>query len=188
LKVRTITKYLRLACFWKCPLSLPADLFLFVFFFSLAACSGLHNKTERPMLQLPDGSKVFKEDSTVVSLDSGFNRTNRILYFEGKVFFTIAQNTDLPFVVRTKSLEITVSDSAIAIFSVDANDSSDSGGEEVDLLRGVLKISKSFHSETDSLPVIIRSGEMVMINRGIDLMESEKFDTTTWKQQVNAND
>jgi hypothetical protein len=48
-------------------------------------------------------------------------------------------------------------------------------GEEVDLLEGQLYIRKSYHSDLDSLPEELRSGDMLMINREIDLMEKEKM-------------
>ena len=47
-------------------------------------------------------------------------------------------------------------------------------GEEVDLLGGRLRVTKSYHSDTDSLPEELTAGDMVMINREIDLMEKEK--------------
>ena len=34
---------------------------------------------------------------------------------------------------------------------------------------------KSYHSDTDNEPEILAAGEMVMINREIDLMEKEKL-------------
>ena len=48
-------------------------------------------------------------------------------------------------------------------------------GEEVDLLDGRLRVTKSYHSDTDSLPEELAAGDMVMINREIDLMEKEKM-------------
>jgi transmembrane sensor len=48
-------------------------------------------------------------------------------------------------------------------------------GEEVDLLDGRLRVTKSYHSDTDSLPEELTAGDMVMINREIDLMEKEKM-------------
>ena len=34
--------------------------------------------------------------------------------------------------------------------------------------------TKSYHSQTDNEPELLTGGEMVMINRDIDLMEKEK--------------
>ena len=72
--------------------------------------------------QLPDGSKIFKDDSTLVRIDSGFNRTNRILYLKGKSVFEVHGAEDKPFIIRTRLLEITVSDESQAVFGIDASD------------------------------------------------------------------
>ena len=48
-------------------------------------------------------------------------------------------------------------------------------GEEVDLLAGQLTIRKSYHSDLDSVAEELTSGDMLMINREIDLMEKEKM-------------
>jgi transmembrane sensor len=48
-------------------------------------------------------------------------------------------------------------------------------GEEVDLLTGRLTIRKSYHSDLDSASEELGSGDMLMINREIDLMEKEKM-------------
>jgi ferric-dicitrate binding protein FerR (iron transport regulator) len=186
--MRTITKYIRPACFW-----IRRDLFLskisfFCLFYFLMACSGGPRNTYRVSEQLPDGTKVFKDDLTIIRLDSGFNHTNRKLYLNGKSVFEVRYAEDRPFIIRTRYLEITVRDSSTAVFSIDASDTTEGGGEEVDLLRGTLKVAKAYRSTGDNEPVIIRSGEMVMVNRGIDLIENEKFDTTIWKHQHNAND
>jgi hypothetical protein len=48
-------------------------------------------------------------------------------------------------------------------------------GEESDLLDGKLRVTKSYHSDTDNEPEVLGAGDMVMINREIDLMEKEKM-------------
>jgi transmembrane sensor len=187
LKIRTITKYFTLACFLNRHILLVSRISFCVFFF-LMGCSDNPRTAHRKTEQLSDGSKIFKDDSTLVRLDSGFNRTNRILYFKGKSVFEVHHAEDKPFIIRTKLLEICVCDSSNAVFSIDASDITENGGEEVDLLYGALKVAKAYHSDSDNEPVIIRSGEMILVNKGIDLMENEKFDTTIWKHANYAND
>jgi hypothetical protein len=48
-------------------------------------------------------------------------------------------------------------------------------GEEADLVDGKLRVTKSYHSDTDNEPEELGAGDMVMINREIDLMEKEKM-------------
>lgn len=188
METRTITKYFTLACFWKQQQLYLTRISLFSLIFSLMACSESQRTMPRAGEQLPDGSKIFKDDSTVVRLDSGFNRTNRILYLKGKSVFEVHGAEDKPFIIRTRLLEIRVNDTLNAVFSIDASDTAESGGEEVDLLKGALKVAKAYHSNSDNEPVTIRSGEIIMVNKGIDLMENEKFDTMIWKHAHYAND
>ena len=188
MKIRTITKYFRLACFGNWRQLFFSKISSFSLFFFLMACSENQRTMHRTAEQLPDGSKIFKDDSTLVRIDSGFNRTSRILYLKGKSVFEVHGAEDKPFIIRTRLLEITVSDESQAVFGIDASDTTESGGEEVDLLNGELKVAKAYHSNSDNEPVIIRSGEMIMVNKGIDLMENEKFDTMIWKHAHYAND
>jgi transmembrane sensor len=48
-------------------------------------------------------------------------------------------------------------------------------------LSGKLNVKKSYHSDTDNEPEIVETGQMVMINRDIDLMEKEKLDSAELK-------
>jgi hypothetical protein len=48
-------------------------------------------------------------------------------------------------------------------------------GEQIDLLLGNARVKKSYHSDTDSTAEVLGPGEMVMINRDIDLLEKENM-------------
>jgi transmembrane sensor len=135
---------------------------------------------KRKAIQLPDGSSVLLNAHTVIRLAKGFNSDNRDVVLEGEAIFEVHAEAGKPFVIHTKQLQILVLGTK---FRVDAYP--DSAGEEVDLLSGRLKVMKSYHSTTDNEPEIVQAGEMVMINRDIDLMEKEKLDSTdlkTWKK------
>jgi hypothetical protein len=45
-------------------------------------------------------------------------------------------------------------------------------------------VIKSYHSDSDNEPVVLHSGEMVMINTDIDLMEKEKLDSVQLSDQT----
>jgi ferric-dicitrate binding protein FerR (iron transport regulator) len=93
----------------------------------------------------------------------------------------------MSFVVHTGNLVIDVLDSAgpdvsgaatsrpgyQAVFAVSAVRKQ--AGEETDVLQGRIRVTKAYHSDTDSLPEELMAGEMAMINREIDLMEKEKM-------------
>lgn len=127
-------------------------------------------------VKLPDGSDVVMSARTVIRISKGFNQSERDLDLDGEAIFTVNADAGRPFIVHTRNLQIQVLGT---LFRVDAYSSN--AGEEVDVLSGKLNVKKSYHSETDNEPEIIVSGEMVMINRDIDLMEKEKLDSTELK-------
>ncbi len=54
-------------------------------------------------------------------------------------------------------------------------------GEETLLLSGKIKVVKSYYSALDHDPYFLKDGDMVMMNKDIDLMEKETFDTKDLK-------
>ena len=127
---------------------------------------------------LPDGSKVVMSPHTVVRISKEFNKSERDLELDGEALFTVGSEGGKPFIVRTRNLQIQVR-GADTRFKVEAF--AKNAGEQVDLLSGKLKVIKSYHSDTDNEPEALGSGEMVMINRDIDLMEKEKLDSTEFR-------
>ncbi len=139
-------------------------------------------------LRLPDGSELVMKDSTLIRLFSGFNGSNRKIFLQGRAMFTVHPDSARPFIIHTGALRCMVMDTSVAIFTIAAEDSLNKGGEEVLLLTGTLRVMKSYPSKMDNEPILLRSGEMMMINKGIDLMETEKLDSAEWKQSAYAND
>jgi transmembrane sensor len=114
---------------------------------------------------------------TVVRISKEFNKSERDLELDGEALFTVGSETGKPFVVHTRNLQIQVlSGSRFKVEAFTKN-----AGEEADLLSGKLKVKKSYHSDTDNEPETLETGQMVMINRDIDLMEKEKLDSTELK-------
>jgi transmembrane sensor len=121
------------------------------------------------LFRLPYGGTVFLKPNSTIGLAKGFNKDNREISLDGEAFFELS-TTGAPVILKTKDLVIDVSQ---GVFRVDANRSS--SGEEVDLLEGRMRVRKSYRSDTDSATESLGPGEMVMINRDIDLMEKEKM-------------
>lgn len=146
---------------------------------------------------LPDNSRVLLMYGTVITLPKEFGKEGRDVDIDGEGVFLVRTSASKevgasgasgvpggmwgkPFVVHTGNLVIGVLDTAGqvrsgygAIFAVSAIRKQ--AGEETDLLHGRLRVTKSYHSDTDSLPEELTTGDMVMINREIDLMEKEKM-------------
>jgi transmembrane sensor len=136
----------------------------------------VNNSGGQQRIGLPDSSYVLISDGTVVVLGKDFGKGNRDLDLDGEGMFEVNEGAGRPFVVRTGNLVIELLDTLVRganTFRVDAVRKR--AGEEVDLLAGRLRVVKSYHSDTDNEPEILVAGEMVMINREIDLMEKEKL-------------
>jgi transmembrane sensor len=147
-------------------------------------------KTQR--VALPDGSHCLITTGTVIVLAKGFGKDNRDLDLDGEAMFEVnagagadagvkdgagsgsgsgaGSGAGRPFVVHTGNLRIEVLGTRFRVDAVRKRP-----GEEVDLLEGRLRVTKSYHSDTDNEPEVLSAGEMVMINREIDLMEKEKL-------------
>ncbi len=140
---------------------------------------------KRMKISLPDGTELVLHAGTTIRLSKGFGVKGGELWLEGEAMFDVHGDTISEmhgdegngFVIHTKNLRIEVQMSGRS--KVDAYP--DKSGEEVDLLSGKLKVTKSYHSDSDNEPELIQTGEMLMINRDIDLMEKEKMDGTEMK-------
>jgi ferric-dicitrate binding protein FerR (iron transport regulator) len=130
----------------------------------------VNNSGDAQWVTLPDNSRVKLNSGTEVVLGVGFANGNRVVDLDGEGMFEIRPVAGKTFVVTTKNLII---QAPAAKFVVDAVRSKP--GEEVDLLEGRLKIRKSYHSDLDSVAEDLSSGDMLMINREIDLMEKERM-------------
>jgi hypothetical protein len=146
-------------------------------------------------VKLPDGSHVVLMDGTTIVVSKGFGKEDRDVEIDGQGLFVVQAPGmgSKPFVVHTGNLIIQVLDTTgaggsagsgaggsvagtggwDARFAVEAVRKQP--GEESDLLDGKLRVTKSYHSDTDNEPEVLGAGDMVMINREIDLMEKEKM-------------
>jgi len=124
----------------------------------------------RQRVSLPDGSHVVLAPGTAIVLSKGFATGGREVELDGEGLFEVVGKVRQPFIVHTGNLLIEVLGTRFHIDAYRKN-----AGEQVDLLEGRLRVQKSYHSDTDNNPEVLVAGEMVMINRDIDLMEKEKL-------------
>ncbi len=136
------------------------------------------------------GTQVAMHPGTVLRIGEKFKQGERELWLDGDALFEVSAGNDgsgrkegtagagKPMVIHTGFLKIEVLEPR-SQFRVDAKKKE--AGEEADLLSGRLKVIKTYHSDTDNEADTIVTGEMVMINRDIDLMEKEKMDGTEMK-------
>jgi transmembrane sensor len=130
----------------------------------------INNSGDAEWVILPDNSHVKLNSGTTVVLGAKFVNGNRVVDLDGEAMFEVHVMPGKLFVVTTKNLLIVGPGMKFRVEAVRSRP-----GEEVDLLEGQLKISKSYHSDLDSVAEELGSGDMLMINREIDLMEKEKM-------------
>ncbi|HXB35214.1 MAG TPA: FecR domain-containing protein [Puia sp.] len=130
----------------------------------------VNNTGDAQWVTLPDSSRIKLGNGTTVILEAGFTNGARVVDLDGEAMFEVRERPGGSFVVMTRNLIIVGPGTQ---FRVDAVRSRP--GEEVDLVAGQLTIRKSYHSDLDSLPEVLNSGDMLMINREIDLMEKERM-------------
>lgn len=118
---------------------------------------------------LPDSTRIFILKGSTVTPAGNFPNPRQVSA-DGDLFFDIPAGKR-PFIVRTSLLVLTAT--GHCTFRVIAY--SKDGGEEVQVLDGTVKAEKSYHSDYPE-PDTLHGGQMVMINKSIDLMEKEDDD------------
>ncbi|HEV2481515.1 MAG TPA: FecR family protein [Puia sp.] len=131
--------------------------------------AGYHvGKGSGQTFHLPDGTVLVASPETTISLSKGYGKGNREIQLDGEARFDVTARPNWPMVIRTRDLVIEVLGTRFKV-----NAFRDKPGEEVDVLTGSLRVRKSYHSDTDNEPEVLKDGDMVMINHDIDLMEKE---------------
>lgn len=122
---------------------------------------------------LNSGSKLYKP----------INKRNDThdLYLDGDAFFKIDDSIDSPVVIHTGMLNLITSHSFFRVMAHQKDP-----GQTVEVLRGKMIAEKAYPSEFPDTE-LLQGGEMVMINRDIDLMEKETFDTTRLSSWLLGN-
>lgn len=154
-----------------------AVLILFSFFSATAQKAVTYTSpvaTTRKIV-LPDGTEVWMNVKSTLRLAGDFNVKNRTVFLSGDAFFKIKLSVSKLFVIRTAQLVLNSHGGSLRV------DAYPSPGEEADVLTGKVTARKSYHSSLDNSQYQLGPGEMVMINKEIDLIEKEKYDSTELK-------
>ncbi|WP_344977066.1 FecR family protein [Compostibacter hankyongensis] len=134
---------------------------------------------ERKTVWLPDSTRVILNSDSRLMIPADFNAERRVVELDGDAFFEVAAEERKPFIVRTGMLVVTVLGTAFRIAA-----HREDAGQRLELLRGKLKVQKGYPSEFDEAE-LLEGGDMILINRDIDLMEKETYDTTellSWRK------
>jgi len=99
---------------------------------STSVRTGLGQKSE---LTLPDGTRAWLNGGTKLSYPQSFNQDNRTVNLDGEAFFEVAENAEMPFIVRTDGLDVVVKGTAFDVSSY-----AEDGFVEVSLQRGKVEV------------------------------------------------
>ncbi|WP_222538518.1 FecR family protein [Pedobacter polysacchareus] len=126
---------------------------------------------ERMSITLADNSKVILNANSILKVPHGYNKDNRKVILLGAACFNISPNVKLPFSLESSDMKATVLGTSFYMRAYPHE-----SGQQVELLSGKLKVQKAYQSTLDNQPEILLPGDMVMLNRSVDLMEKETFD------------
>ena len=126
---------------------------------------------ERMSITLADNSKVILNANSILKVPHGYNKDSRKVVLLGSAYFDISPNAELPFSLESSDMKATVLGTSFYMRAYPHE-----SGQQVELLSGKLKVQKAYKSTLDNQPEILLPGDMVMLNRSVDLMEKETFD------------
>ncbi|WP_165806489.1 FecR family protein [Chitinophaga parva] len=109
----------------------------------------------RKTVLLPDGSVITLRTQSKVTLDTGFNQSNRCLTLEGEAFFDVQHAAARPFVVHTPHADITVLGTR---FNVSAYPGK---ATETALYRGQVSVQAQ-----GAAPVVLSAHEKLVVGNG----------------------
>ena len=131
---------------------------------------------QRVNLDLPDGSNVWLNAGTRMQYPVSFMKDKREVILDGEAYFDVKHNGDNPFVVRTKSMNVTV-------LGTEFNVSAYSGIEEfnIALLRGSVELNSSDRSGKYRM----KAGEQIFYREGKYVSaQIGNMDYFKWKEGV----
>lgn len=128
---------------------------------------------------LPDSSHIILNAASRLRYAGGFPDSNRLMAIDGDAFLMLKKSS-LPVTLHTGMLLITGQQAAFRIYA-----RSKSPGQSLEVLSGALQVAKAYPSDYPDTEQL-RAGDMVMINRDIDLMEKETFDTLQLKEWIDG--
>ncbi|MDR1407013.1 MAG: DUF4974 domain-containing protein [Tannerella sp.] len=76
----------------------------------------------KTQMRLQDGSIVWLNAGSRLQYDSGFGKTNRTCILSGEAYLEVEKNTDLPFIVKTDAVTVTVLGTRFNVHAYDNED------------------------------------------------------------------
>ncbi len=115
---------------------------------------------------LDDGSMLWLDEGSSISYDKGFGVDHRDLKMEGKVFFDVSRNEDLPFHISEDNLNVTVLGTSFTID--DENDS-------------VIVTSGKVQVESNNEKVLLVKNQKVKLDKGHLNTSKSESNSSNWR-------
>lgn len=126
-------------------------------------------KGEKGQLFLPDGTKVWLNSDTKVTMSNGFNTENRKIYLEGEAYFDVSKNDKHKFTVDVGGLDVVVYGTTFKVTALPK-----SPDVRVALHEGKVSI---LNSRTNQILAALLPDEEVVIQRNSYSVKKQKFDS-----------
>lgn len=129
-------------------------------------------------LKLEDGTEFFFRGDTRIEPAANYTQ-NREVAVDGDAFIRLPTGAD-PWILKTRLLVLKADGGTELRITAYWKET----GEQMEVLRGHVIARKSYPS-TQAEPEDLRDGDMILINRTIDLMEKERTDRAqleAWSQ------
>lgn len=98
---------------------------------------------KRVSLMLSDGTKMWVNSGTQVIFPAEFTGKQREIFLEGEIFLEVSHNKEIPFIVKTKEIDITVLGTQFNVSTLENKQSS-----EVVLVSGKVEITTKDQSKS----------------------------------------
>jgi ferric-dicitrate binding protein FerR (iron transport regulator) len=129
-----------------------------------------------------DGSKVTMKTGATLLVADDFGQSNRYVDFEGEGMFEIAPASGKPFIIHTSALLIEVLGTRFRLSAPPGEH-----GEDLNLFEGQLRVTKAYHSDIeDNDTLLMKTGDMLMINTDIDLMQNDPMSPEEIEKAENS--
>ncbi|MBK5720084.1 FecR family protein [Dysgonomonas sp. Marseille-P4677] len=125
-------------------------------------------KGEKGQLFLPDGTKVWLNSDTKVTLSNQFNVENRIVYLEGEAYFDVTKDEENKFIVRVDHLDVMVHGTTFKVAAY-----SESPDIKVSLQEGLVSI---LENNTNKILTELKPNQEVSINKNTRFLDRHTFD------------
>lgn len=124
-----------------------------------------HNGSKTKVV-LPDGSKVWLNSGSHLTYNKNFGTDHREVLLSGEAYFDVVKDTEHPFVIHTKKIDIRVLGTAFNVKSYPGDKQT-----ETSLVRG--KVEIRIHNRPDEKIVLNPNEKLVVLNNENQLKESE---------------